>query len=186
MGSGRDDVPFAKDSLKMDHYVEDIPWLVPAAIEWLASYLKPHHEVFEWGSGGSTIWLAQRVKAVASIEHNQEWHTLITKRLNILELENVVVHYIPPGNQEYSGCINESPGLFDLIYIDGVHRGRCARVARKWIRPGGAILFDNSENLAHVEDIIPLVETGWERLSFFGKGVGGEWETSIWLRPSEL
>src|SRR5438874_5429887 len=34
-----------------------IPWLAFEAIEWLDGYLEPQMRVFEWGSGGSTLFL---------------------------------------------------------------------------------------------------------------------------------
>src|SRR5262245_58674086 len=50
-----------------------LPWLTHPAIEWLDSVIGPDDTVFEWGSGASTAWFAQRAKSVVSVEHDQTW-----------------------------------------------------------------------------------------------------------------
>jgi hypothetical protein len=57
------------------------PWIPFEATNWLEHYLKPHMQVFEYGSGGSTIFFAERVAEVFSIEHDQKWHTLVSRAL---------------------------------------------------------------------------------------------------------
>ena len=48
----------------------DLPWLTREAVDFLASWLQPSDHGLEWGSGRSTVWLAQRVSRLVSIEHN--------------------------------------------------------------------------------------------------------------------
>ena len=57
------------------------PWIPFEATNWLEHYLKPHMKVFEYGSGGSTIFFAERVAEVISIEHDKKWHALVTTAL---------------------------------------------------------------------------------------------------------
>src|SRR5208283_402812 len=45
-----------------------VPWFSQSAIDFLESYVKPSMRVFEYGSGGSTIFFARRAKSVDSIE----------------------------------------------------------------------------------------------------------------------
>jgi len=49
------------------------PIISDAAMEFFGSLLRPDSTVFEWGSGGSTIWMAQVVKWVVTVEHNPDW-----------------------------------------------------------------------------------------------------------------
>ena len=42
--------------------VKPIPWLPPAAVNYLDQLLSPEMRVLEYGAGGSTLWLAERVK----------------------------------------------------------------------------------------------------------------------------
>jgi hypothetical protein len=52
----------------------DAPWLAKSAILLLDSYLKPGDIGFEWGSGRSTLWFAQRVAHLYSVEDNRDWY----------------------------------------------------------------------------------------------------------------
>jgi hypothetical protein len=38
-------------------------------------------KVFEYGSGGSTIFLSERADQVFSVEHDKNWHTLVSQAL---------------------------------------------------------------------------------------------------------
>jgi hypothetical protein len=57
------------------------PWIPFEAANWLEHYLKPYMKVFEYGSGGSTIFFAERVTEVINIEHDKKWHALVTTAL---------------------------------------------------------------------------------------------------------
>ncbi|HKO93603.1 MAG TPA: hypothetical protein VJU61_20760, partial [Polyangiaceae bacterium] len=53
---------------------DEAPWIPFVARRWLARQLRPHLRVFEWGSGGSTLFLARRVAELVSVEHDAEWY----------------------------------------------------------------------------------------------------------------
>lgn len=57
------------------------PWLPFEAADWLRSYLQRDMKVFEYGSGGSTIFLSERADQVFSVEHDKNWHTLVSQAL---------------------------------------------------------------------------------------------------------
>src|SRR5947207_2879388 len=48
----------------------ELPWFSYAAIDFLKSYLGNEMQVFEFGSGGSTLFFAQHCKSVASVQAN--------------------------------------------------------------------------------------------------------------------
>src|SRR5882757_1229120 len=52
---------------------EKIPWICFSAIDRLKEIVRPDMSVFEYGSGGSTLFWASRVKTVVSIEHDKGW-----------------------------------------------------------------------------------------------------------------
>jgi hypothetical protein len=64
------------------------PWLPFKAADWLGSYVKPTMKVFEYGSGGSTIFLAKRAGQVIGVEHDQRWHALVSSALSVNGLMN--------------------------------------------------------------------------------------------------
>ena len=51
----------------------DRPYYVPRAIEHLERLIDRSTSVFEWGSGVSTLWWAERVGTVTAIEHDETW-----------------------------------------------------------------------------------------------------------------
>jgi hypothetical protein len=57
------------------------PWIPFVAENWLEHYLRPDMKVFEYGSGGSTIFFAERVAEVTSIEHDHKWHAQVSRAL---------------------------------------------------------------------------------------------------------
>ena len=167
----------------MRHFRQDTPWLPFDAIVWLDAVVNENMRVFEWGSGGSTIFLAQRCQSVMSVEIDASWVERTMSRAEELGLDNVQVLHIAPSDPYYSSVLALQPQKFDLIFIDGKERLRCAEAAIKKIAKGGIILFDNSDAAAHKDDVVPLRATGWPETYIEGDGVGGHWAASAWRVP---
>lgn len=147
----------------------DLPWWTFDAIERTEAFLRdrPGARIFEYGSGASTIWLARRAAAVTSVEHDPDWHPIVSSKLRDYPHAQVLLvpadqvtdpdpryHSIKPGwkgrsFRAYVHSIDAVPGLFDLIVIDGRARAACLAHARKRLAPDGMILFDNSHRPAY-------------------------------------
>lgn len=113
----------------------DRPWLHESAILYLEHLLQPDWNVIEHGAGGSTIWIADRVGTLTTIEHDIEWAMAVQDKM--------------PANvkMDVGGKPDQYLGqLFDLMFIDGHRdeRGAWANAARMLIKPGGIAVFDNS------------------------------------------
>ena len=132
-----------------------IPWFSYAAIDFLDTFVKPQMKVCEYGSGGSTLFFARRAASVFSIEDNPKWYELVSKRLKEQGVENVTLKLCPfdfktPAGFEQSEYLNAMPDeSFDIIVIDGSEewtqvRPVCFEKAQSHIRPGGAIIVDDS------------------------------------------
>jgi hypothetical protein len=50
---------------------EPIPWVTYSFIDFIADRIQKHHTVFEFGSGNSTFYYAQRAQKVVSVEHDR-------------------------------------------------------------------------------------------------------------------
>ena len=50
------------------------PWISFSAIELLKKITRPDMRVFEYGSGGSTMFWISRVKELISVEHDLSWY----------------------------------------------------------------------------------------------------------------
>ena len=109
------------------------PWLHPSAVEYFEGILQPEWWVLEHGSGGSTLWLAQRVAHVTSIEHDSKWSAQIRS--------------IAPANATVLSSLPDFNGnTYELFFIDGERneRGKCLKVAHQVVKPGGWVVLDNA------------------------------------------
>ena len=143
---------------------QPIPWYTYPAIDFLEPRISPDWRVFEWGSGNSTLWWAQRVTSVHAVESDPNWYQEIKKN----QSENVIIE-LKTDEESYTQVIKNSPfGPFDVIVIDGAYRVSCARVAIECINPGGIIIYDNSDSKLQTEGVQFLGDQGWDRIDFFG------------------
>ncbi len=133
----------------------ELPWFSYAAIDFLDVFLEPHMTVCEYGSGGSTIFFARRVKSVYSIEDNPHWFELVSARIKREQLNNVTLSLYPfdfknPAGFENSSYLHAMPDeKFDVIVIDGSEewtqvRPLCFERAESRVKPGGIIVVDDS------------------------------------------
>lgn len=58
-----------------------LPWISYPAIDFLERYLRPEMDVFEFGSGGSTVYFSSRVGSVTAVEEDAKWATLVEAEL---------------------------------------------------------------------------------------------------------
>src|SRR5205085_11489617 len=103
----------------------EIPWFSYAAIDFLDQFLQPTMAVCEYGSGGSTLFLARRASSVYSIEDNTTWYNLVSERLKHKSIPNVTLRLCPfdfknPVGFDKSDYLNAIPDQpFDVIVVDG-------------------------------------------------------------------
>jgi hypothetical protein len=161
-----------------------IPWITYAAIDFLDSIAKPDWNVFEWGSGNSTLWWSGKVKSVLAAESDKGWHAEISQRMPT----NAGIVY--GGTvQEYLDVFNNAPvDKFDAIVIDGEFRAACAKIACNKLAPGGIIVFDNSDMSELDEGLQFLTDKGLLRLDFWGLTPGTLYKncTSVFLTDGAM
>lgn len=147
----------------------DVPWWTFESADRVEEWLREHPgaRVFEWGSGASTLWLASRAGIVHSVEHHPGWAGELAPRLpdNVgLRVVEAVASSAPvvgsakPGHagldfSAYVAAIDEVPGLFDVVVIDGRAREACLARAVGRLAPGGIIVFDNVDRRRYVDAI---------------------------------
>lgn len=145
-------------SLREDYSIfeNSVPWLTYDAIDWLNENLTSRMRLFEYGSGGSTLYFAKRVNEVISLEHDREWYNKVNAMLQDREVTNVELKYVPPddssdGSSEldyrsYVEAISRyEDESFDFILVDGRARSRALRKAFPKTKVGGHLMLDDSE-----------------------------------------
>jgi len=148
---------------------EKLPLMCWDAIDFIRSVVHPGMNVFEYGSGGSTIFLAELGARLVSVEHDLYWYKKVNERLAALNLDSVDYRFVSPDpivspvdrEQEvyttaldtysdmdfrtYVEVINEYPDShFDLLIVDGRSRVKCICNGVRKVRGGGYLVLDNS------------------------------------------
>jgi hypothetical protein len=153
--------------LPIDKHGREIPWWTYPAINFLEKRIRKDMQVFEYGSGNSTIWWGKRVKKVISCEHELEW----CEKMKQNAPSNVEILYfdlVPSG--DYSKAVAKYKEQFDVIVVDGRDRVNCARNALNALKSGGVIIWDNSEKEKYREGYKYLLDHKYKQLDFYGMG----------------
>jgi hypothetical protein len=156
---------------------EPSPWMTFDAIQVLDDHLRPGMRVFEYGSGGSTLFWAKKEATVVSVEHDPLWFGSVHDRLKsssavdyrLVEPEpGVLASDGAPGDplayasdderfrgsnfKRYVSQIDQFPeASFDLVSIDGRARPSCIMHAAPKVKPGGILVLDNAERPYYLE-----------------------------------
>ena len=98
----------------------EIPWVTPEAITWLDKRLTKKMSAVDYGTGGSTLFLARRCDHVISMDNNPRWIINTREALKAKSLLNASVYDV--------SCIEECKSLvnrhFDVALID------CCNISR--------------------------------------------------------
>lgn len=168
-------------SMPVDGAGNPIPWYTYGAIRFLADRLVAPVSVFEYGSGNSTLWWAERARRVVCCEHDRYWHSLMTTRLPD-NVEHLFCEFVP--GAEYAQQIARNHDEFDIVVIDGRDRVNCAKNSVQALRPRGVVVWDNSDRTEYQPGYDFLANQGFKRLDFWGMGPINSygWCTSVFYR----
>jgi len=128
-----------------------VPWIAPAAVEFLEGYLKTTDQMLEFGSGRSTLWFAERVGHITSVEHNPDWHSQISFKIGGKGLSNISYFLhpkqadsVPASHSDYV-LVTQSipPSSLDVVLVDGINRAQCVLKSLSLIVDGGILVIDN-------------------------------------------
>ncbi len=189
------------------------PWLAFDAILALRARMRPGMRVFEFGSGGSTLfWLANQAAQVVSVEHDPAWYGVVSERVRgqsavdlrliLPETVDLPDHPYDPADpqlyqsddegfrrhsfQKYVSQIDAFPdGYFDVLLVDGRARPSCIAHSAAKVKEGGMLILDNAERSYYLD------KTQQHLHSFAGRfftGIGpinpSVWTTALFVRQS--
>jgi hypothetical protein len=174
---------------------EGLPWITFAAIDRLNTIIRPDMEVFEYGSGGSTLFWASRVRKIVSVEHDRGWFEKMRAALPPGQAQKIHYLLVEPqvdatfasrdfhnpddyisSNQQYRGmnfeayakAIDAWPDRhFDLIVVDGRARPSCIKHAIPKLRANGWLMIDNSDRLYYLKPF-SLKRPDWKEYRYDG------------------
>lgn len=127
---------------KFTGHIPRQPWIPFSARRALERRLRADSFVWEIGAGFSTLWLADRVAKVVSIEASRPWHERLSAIIAREKITNVDLRL--EWRAERMADFSELPdGSLDLLFIDGGPRGLCLERGFAKVRAGGSIYLDN-------------------------------------------
>jgi hypothetical protein len=189
---------------------DEAPWIPFAARDFLEKIVLPTMKVCEYGSGGSTLFFADRVRELVSIEHDELWAGKVSAAMESRRSCQWKLQLRPPHPEasavlqdpakpegyvstdpQYAGksfhayatAIDTFPdGHFDIVLIDGRARPSCSKHALPKVRAGGYLVLDNAERDIYRACHEMPAALGWKAREFFGPGpyVGYFWGATIW------
>lgn len=178
-----------------------LPWFSSPFLDVLQTWDISSWNIFEWGSGYSTLWFSKHANHIKSVEIDLSWFELLSKEINHLNIKNIDYYYktseesnVTTGhgidsnigeNSEYVNIINETEEKYDCIIIDGKHRNTCAKHALNHIKNNGIIILDNANQASINLDSTPTFELfkKYEHFSFLDPihGSAKDWKTDYWI-----
>lgn len=128
------------------HMVTNKPWMTEPEIKALELLLFPGAHVLEYGAGGSTFWLASRVHAVTSIEHDPAWSNKMMPLPPNVEVRTVPPkwplkeRFAPAEEGQFDDYVGAADDIQpDIVLVDGRDRVACAN---RWKDTALVVLHD--------------------------------------------
>lgn len=149
----------------IDYNSRPIPWCTYPFVEFIGPRLNKYMVVFEYGSGNSTMWYAQKVLKIIAVEHNKDWSEQIARKLPLNA--KVLFRSLEEGNK-YVHTISDLDTKFDIVIIDGRNRVECVNSSMDFLKDNGVIVFDNSNLEIYTEAIELLKNRNFKQLDFIG------------------
>ena len=123
----------------------DEPWLTPHAVGLLKTLLRPTDVGFEFGSGRSTLWFANRLAKLHSVEQDAGWYAIVRDKIAAAGASNVELSLAEDTEGFTRACADVAPDSLDFALVDGGDRRACMAAVIPKVRVGGVLVLDNSE-----------------------------------------
>lgn len=153
----------------VDKKKQPIPWFTYPCIDFLSQRLNINLNVFEFGSGNSTLFFAKKVKSIYSVEHNTEWFNKIKTSLPD---NSKLTHVESNSSDQYIEPFKMGEEKFDIIIVDGIFRNECLIESINRLTEQGIIILDDSERNDYAKGISFLVNASFKRIDFVGIAPG--------------
>ena len=176
-------------------WVEGVPYWNEETIASIDNIVNCWSKVFEYGTGGSTVWLVRKVAELISVEYDPDWFRIFKNRfkeqfplatidkdkisyqsLGCMEIVKQILirlEKIKDCGQNFVDSISVFPdAYFDLVIVDARNRSRCLLAASTKVKRGGWILLDDAQRSWYQKG--KEVLKSWKSTSFGGGRWGRE------------
>jgi len=149
----------------------EIPWIHKKCskgyLEFFNGVLSLDSEVLEFESGGSSFYIAKRVKHLTTFERDEMWYKVMQEEIIKRNISNITIHFDP----DYPKNFHCTRQCFDVAIVDSWNKSieKCLKTAMDCLRTGGYLFYDYK--------IKQLKKEGWVLLKTWGI-----WRTA-WRKP---
>jgi hypothetical protein len=144
---------------------DPISWYTYSFITFLEPRLKKDFKVFEYGSGNSTFWYAERVGYLKCVEHDKKWYER-NRSLYPANVNAILKSFSLDGS--YANEINADDIKYNIIIIDGVDRNNCVRLSINKLTDDGVVIYDNTQVQEYKASIEFLLQQEFKKIDFEG------------------
>lgn len=149
----------------IDKTGDPLPWVTYPFIQFIENRLQPTFNIFEYGSGNSTLYYSKKVAHVDSVENDKGWYEQVKNNMPA----NVTLFYSElSSGGDYCNYANITQKTYDLIIIDGRDRVNCCKQNISALANTGMIVLDDTERMEYKEGIDFLLNNGFKKLDFWG------------------
>jgi hypothetical protein len=174
---------------------DKLAWITFPSIDAIKKILTKDMVLFEYGSGGSTLFWANQIQHVTSVEHDAAWYSNVKQVLLNEHVHNVDYylfeaepdpdykgksaynpkdyistdeHSVGMKYERYVKKIDEYPDEhFDIILVDGRARPSCIEHAIAKLKVNGYLVVDNTERDYYLQPF-PFNKGEWQRKDYPG------------------
>lgn len=167
----------------IDQDGKPIAWVTYSFIDFIKERISKQHDIFEFGSGNSTIFYASMAGSVYSVEHDKDWFEKSSK-INLPNVNMILCNLVP--GADYCKSALATGKKFHMIIVDGRDRVNCCKQAVQALTENGVIILDDSERPEYAEAHTFLKQQGFKYLPFSGMapGVIIAKYTSVFYKPN--
>lgn len=149
----------------VDLEMNPLPWMNYPFLEFIKGRLNKNQNLFEYGSGYSTVFFAERIKTVTSVEYDNEWFEKAKDLINHFSNTEIIFQEL---NENYPKTINKTDNKYELIIIDGRNRVKCALNSFKHLTSDGVLILDDSSREEYQEIWKFYLGKGFREITFQG------------------
>lgn len=149
----------------VDLEMNPLPWMNYPFLEFIKGRLNKNQNLFEYGSGYSTVFFAERIKSVTSVEYDKDWYEKAKELTKSFPNTKILFQEL---NQDYPRTINKTNQKYELIIIDGRNRVKSAINSFEHLAPNGVIILDDSSRKGYQEIWNFYLGKGFREITFQG------------------
>jgi precorrin-6B methylase 2 len=158
-----------------------IPWMNYAAIDFLRKRLRSDFDLFEWGSGYSTLFFSEHVSSVTSVEYDSNWFELVRAQVP----KNAQIIHQAHDQDGYVNAISTTTRAYKVVVVDGRERVRCFSASFEKLTEDGVIILDDSNREKYQSAFEEAEKMGFKRIDFIGLKPRSHraHQTTVFYRP---